>query len=103
MPREWKNWLRSASRWKNPFHEEQAMKTLFVNIKCKLGSAYNVAMQIAELDGVSEVYSISGEYDLLAKCYIPREGDEGRFVIEHIQMVEGVQDTSTIIAFNAFS
>ncbi len=79
------------------------MKTLFVNVKCKLGAAYNVASKIAELDGVSEVYSISGEYDLLIKCYIPKDQDEGRFVIDQIQNVVGVQDTSTIIAFNAFS
>ncbi|GJL80504.1 MAG: AsnC family transcriptional regulator [marine bacterium B5-7] len=79
------------------------MKTLFVNIKCALGAAYNVALQIAELDGVSEVYSISGEYDLLVKCYLPKDHDEGRYVTEKIQKISGVRDTSTIIAFNAFS
>ncbi len=79
------------------------MKTLFVNVKCVLGQAYEVASQIVELEGVSEVYSISGEYDLLVKCYLPKERDEGRFVIESIQRVRGVQDTSTIIAFNAFN
>lgn len=79
------------------------MKTLFVNVKCSLGQAYKVASQIVELEGVSEVYSISGEYDLLVKCYLPKDRDEGRFVIESIQKVAGVQDTSTIIAFNAFN
>ncbi len=79
------------------------MKTLFVNVKCNLGQAYKVASQIVELEGVSEVYSISGEYDLLVKCYLPNDRDEGRFVIESIQKVPGVQDTSTIIAFNAFN
>ena len=79
------------------------MKTLFVNVKCKLGEAYKVASQIAELDGVSEVYSISGDFDLLVKCYLPKDRDEGHFVINSIQRVPGVQDTSTIIAFNAFS
>jgi DNA-binding Lrp family transcriptional regulator len=79
------------------------MKTLFVNVKCVLGQAYKVASHIVELEGVSEVYSISGEYDLLVKCYLPGDKDEGRFVIEGIQKVSGVQDTSTIIAFNAFN
>ena len=79
------------------------MKTIFVNVKCKLGRGYEVANTIAELEGVSEVYSTSGKYDLLIKCYISSEQDEGRFVIERIQKVDGVQDTSTIIAFNAFS
>lgn len=79
------------------------MKTIFVYVKCVLGQAYKVASKIAELDGVSEVYSISGEYDLLIKCYLAKDCDEGRFVIESIQNVPGVQQTSTIIAFNAFN
>ncbi len=79
------------------------MKTLFVNVKCKLGQAYTVASQIVELDGVSEVYSISGEYDLLIKCYVQKDEDVGRFVIEGIQKVDGIAKTSTIIALNAFS
>ncbi|KAA3624484.1 MAG: Lrp/AsnC family transcriptional regulator [Proteobacteria bacterium] len=79
------------------------MKTLFVNVKCSLGQAYKVANEIVELDGVSEVYSISGEYDLLVKCYLANDHDEGRFVIENIQKLPGVRDTSTIIAFNAFN
>ncbi len=79
------------------------MKTLFVNVKCKLGQAYSVASEIVELEGVSEVYSISGDFDLLVKCYLPGGQDEGKFVINGIQKVAGVQDTSTIIAFNAFS
>ncbi len=79
------------------------MKTLFVNVKCNLGESYKVASKIVELDGVSEVYSISGDFDLLVKCYISADQDEGRFVINGIQKVAGVQDTSTIIAFNAFS
>lgn len=79
------------------------MKTLFVNVKCELGKAYEVALKIAELEGVSEVYSVSGTYDLLIKCYVSKESDAGRFVTEGIQRVGGVQDTSTTIAFNAFS
>jgi DNA-binding Lrp family transcriptional regulator len=79
------------------------MKTIFVYIKCTLGQAYQVASKLAELEGVSEVYSISGEYDLLIKCYLVKDRDEGRFVIESIQNVPGVQQTSTIIAFNAFN
>ncbi|MFT5113699.1 MAG: DNA-binding Lrp family transcriptional regulator [Parasphingorhabdus sp.] len=79
------------------------MKTLFVYVKCALGKAYKVASKIVELEGVSEVYSISGEYDLLIKCYIQKDSDAGRFVIDGIQNVAGVQDTSTTIAFNAFS
>ena len=79
------------------------MQTIFVQLKCDLGKAYQVAADLAEKDGVSEVFSISGQYDLLAKCYLDRDEDIGRFVAEKIQILPGVRDTYTIITFNAFS
>ena len=80
------------------------MKTIFVMVKCELGQAYNVADKAVQgVEQVSEVYSTSGQYDLLMKCYLPDETDIGRFVTERVQMLPGVKDTFTIIAFKAFS
>lgn len=79
------------------------MQTIFVQLKCDLGRAYDVAAALAEREGVSEVYSTSGQYDLLAKCYLAGGRDVGRFVAEEIQDLEGVRDTYTIITFNAFT
>ncbi len=79
------------------------MQTIFVQVKCEMGQAYDVAHGIVELDGVSEVFSTSGHYDLLVKCFLPDEQDAGHFVTDRIQRVNGVQDTHTTITFNAFS
>jgi DNA-binding Lrp family transcriptional regulator len=80
------------------------MKTIFVMVKCALGQAYTVADEaVLNLEQVSEVYSTSGQYDLLMKCYLPDETDIGRFVTERVQTLPGVKDTFTIIAFKAFS
>lgn len=79
------------------------MKTIFVQVKCDLGRAYQVAEDVVDVEGVSEVYSISGQYDLLLKCYLEAESDIGRFVNERIQTLPGVKDTFTTIAFKAFS
>ncbi len=79
------------------------MRTIFVQIKCELGASYAVAGRLVELDSVSEVYSTSGRYDLLIKCYLKDETDTGRFVSETIQTTAGVAGTYTLIAFNAFS
>jgi DNA-binding Lrp family transcriptional regulator len=68
-----------------------------------MGKAYATAGSIIEIDGVSEVYSTSGHFDLLVKCHISDELDTGLFVTNHIQTVDGVQDTLTIITFNAFA
>jgi DNA-binding Lrp family transcriptional regulator len=79
------------------------MQTIFVQVKCRLGESYRVAEALVEIDGVSEVYSISGPYDLLAKCYLPVGEDAGHFVNRKVQQLEGIRETLTIIAFNAFS
>ena len=41
------------------------MQTMSVEVKCVLGESYRVAEVLVEIKGVSEVYSISGPYDLL--------------------------------------
>ena len=80
------------------------MKTIFVMVKCELGKAYTVADEaVLEIEQVSEVYSISGQYDLLMKCYLAEDADIGRFVTEKLQTLPGVKDTFTIIAYKAFS
>ena len=79
------------------------MQTIFVEIKCALSESYRVAEALVEIEGVSEVYSISGSYDLLIKCYLAADEDIGHFVNERIQKVAGITGTMTTIAFNAFS
>ncbi len=80
------------------------MQTIFIMVKCDLGMAYSVADHAVQtVEQVSEVYSTSGEYDLLVKCYLPDEADIGHFVTENVQTLAGVKDTFTIIAFKAFS
>ncbi|MBT3430213.1 MAG: Lrp/AsnC ligand binding domain-containing protein [Proteobacteria bacterium] len=79
------------------------MQTIFVQVKCELGQAYQVAQSLVDVEGVSEVFSISGPYDLLAKCYVDDGEDVGHFVNQRVQTLSGIRDTQTIIAFNAFS
>jgi DNA-binding Lrp family transcriptional regulator len=80
------------------------MRAIFVLIKCDMGQAYRVAQQAADTIGqLSELHSISGQYDLLGKFYLEPEQDIGLFVTESVQSLPGVRDTYTLIAFNAFS
>ena len=67
------------------------------------GESYRVAEALVEIEGVSELYSISGSYDLLIKYYLAADEDIGHFVNERIQKVAGITGTMTTIAFNAFS
>lgn len=80
------------------------MRAIFVMVKCDLGRAYDVAADAVDtLEEVSEVYSTSGQYDLLIKCYLPEDSDIGHFVTDKLQTLEGVRDTFTLITFKAFA
>lgn len=79
------------------------MKTLIVQIKCKLGQAYDVAAYMADHIESCEIYSISGVYDLLALIHLDDDVDPGFFVNGKLHAVPGIADTNTTIAFNAFT
>jgi DNA-binding Lrp family transcriptional regulator len=79
------------------------MRAIFVQIKCEMGQAYRVAQEAADsISEMSELFSTSGQYDLLGKFYLDVDQDIGLFVTEKIQTLKGVKDTYTLITFNAF-
>ncbi|QCK88123.1 Lrp/AsnC family transcriptional regulator [Phreatobacter aquaticus] len=78
------------------------MIPFFVQIKCHLGKAYQVASDIADREIASEIYSTAGHFDLLVKFYVEAGTDIGHFVNEKVQIIPGIQDTHTIITFKAF-
>ena len=80
------------------------MRAIFVMIKCEMGQAYRVAREAADtIPQLSELFSTSGQYDLLGKFYLEPDQDIGLFVTEQVQSLPGVKDTYTLITFNAFS
>jgi DNA-binding Lrp family transcriptional regulator len=79
------------------------VRAIFVQIKCDMGRAYQVAQEAADtIPEMSELFSTSGQYDLLGKFYLEPGQDIGLFVTDKIQTLPGVRDTYTLIAFNAF-
>ncbi|MEE9586803.1 MAG: Lrp/AsnC ligand binding domain-containing protein [Hyphomicrobiaceae bacterium] len=78
------------------------MVPFFVLVKCELGKAYEVASAIADAEIASEIYSISGQYDLMIKIYVEQSADIGRFVEERIHSFDGIRDTYTFITHRAF-
>ena len=80
------------------------MQTFFVMVKCEPGHAYDVAAEAVDrVEPVAEVYSISGQYDLLIKVHLETGQDVGHFVVSQLQTLKGVRDTFTILTFKAFS
>jgi DNA-binding Lrp family transcriptional regulator len=82
--------------------DSRAMQTFFVEIKCALGRTYEVANALAEAEIASEIYSIAGDYDILAKFYVEGDVDIGHFVGHRVQIIPGIVDTKTVITFKAF-
>ncbi|MCC7346977.1 MAG: Lrp/AsnC ligand binding domain-containing protein [Variibacter sp.] len=78
------------------------MAAFFVQFKCQLGKSYDVANRLADAEIASEIYSTAGEFDLLAKFYLPEGEDIGHFVSEKVQTIPGIIDTRTTITFKAF-
>ncbi len=75
---------------------------VFVQIRCKPGTTYDVADAIALKEIHSELYSTSGEHDLLMKCYVPEGQDVGHFVNMNMAGIDGVERTLTTLTFKAF-
>lgn len=75
---------------------------VFVQIRCKPGTTYRVAEDIALREIHSELYSTSGEYDLLMKLYIPEGADVGKFINEELLGVAGIERTLTTMTFKVF-
>ncbi len=78
------------------------MQTFFVEIKCRLGKTYEVASRLADAEIASEIHSIAGKFDILAKFHVEDGVDVGHFVGEKVQVIPDIVDTRTIITFKAF-
>ena len=63
----------------------------------------SVADAIADIDGVSEVYSVAGRYDLVAIVRVKANEDLAKVVTEHIRKVGGITSSETLIAFRVYS
>jgi DNA-binding Lrp family transcriptional regulator len=78
------------------------MKAAFVLIRCELGKIEQVANALMEIDGVSEVHSVTGPWDQLVKLYAPDYDAFGGLIPGQVQRVPGIRETETLLAFRAF-
>ncbi len=79
------------------------MITAIVFVKADVASIPEVAEAIAALDGVTEVYSVTGQIDLIAMVRVRNHEDVAAVVADRLNRVAGVTETETHIAFRAYS
>lgn len=75
---------------------------VFVQIRCKPGTTYRVAEEIVLKEIHSELYSTSGDFDLMMKLYIPDSEDIGKFINENLLDISGIERSLTTLTFKAF-
>jgi DNA-binding Lrp family transcriptional regulator len=78
------------------------MKLVFVQLRCLPGRTYEVADELFAREIASELYSTSGDFDLLAKIYIPDDVDIGKFINDNVANVPGIVRSLTTLTFTAF-
>ena len=81
----------------------EPMITAIVFVKADVARIPEVAEAIAALEGVSEVYSVTGQIDLIALVRVSNHDDVARVVADAINKVPGVMETETHIAFRTYS
>lgn len=79
------------------------MITAIVFVNADVARIPEVAEQIAALEGVSEVYSVTGQIDLIAMVRVRNHEEVAEVVSDRLNKVPGVLDTQTHIAFRAYS
>lgn len=78
------------------------MRPVFVQLRCVPGKTYEVADELFAREIASELYSTSGEYDLLLKIYLPDDADVGKFINDNVANVPGIVRSLTTLTFTAF-
>ncbi len=79
------------------------MVTSIVLIKAERTKINTIAENLVELEGISEVYSVSGAYDLIAIVRVKANDDLARLVTGKMIEIEGILKTETMLAFKAYS
>ena len=79
------------------------MITAFIFIEAERGQVTQLAQALADLPGVSEVYSVSGRLDLVAIARVLEADDLAQLVTEKLATLPGIVRTETLLAFRAYS
>ncbi len=78
------------------------MNCVFIQLRCEPGKTYDVADAIYEREIVSEMYSTSGDFDLMLKLYVPEDQDVGKYLNDTLLDIPGIRRSLTTLTFKAF-
>ncbi len=79
------------------------MITAVVLISAAVDAIPEIAEQVSEIDGVTEVYSVAGDVDLVAMVRVAAHEDLADVIAGRLNKVAGILSTQTLIAFRTYS
>ena len=79
------------------------MVTAFVLVKANREGVRTLGPKLAEVDGVAEVYTVTGDWDFIAVVRVREHDELARTVTQGLLGLEGIERTSTMVAFQQFS
>ena len=79
------------------------MVTAFIMMNVARPRLKSIADDLLAIDGITEVYSVAGPFDIVAIARVKEHEDLNDLVTEHIGELEGIEATETLIAFKTFA
>ena len=79
------------------------MVTAIILIKAERARLRAVGEALADVEGISEVYTVAGRYDLVAMVRVRRNDDLADLVTGHLRDLDGIESTETLISFRTWS
>lgn len=76
------------------------MVTAYIMVKANTGQADRLLDDVADIDGVVDAHVVAGDVDLIVKAEVDGPEDVKEIAANHIQRIDGVEDTETYLAMS---
>jgi DNA-binding Lrp family transcriptional regulator len=77
--------------------------TAFILVKSTRGGLTHLGAELADVDGVAEVYTVTGDWDFVAIVRVREHEDLAKVVTQHLTRLRDIDKTQTMVAFQQFS
>jgi DNA-binding Lrp family transcriptional regulator len=79
------------------------MVTAFILMNVERARLRSIADDLLAIEGIAEVYSVAGPFDIVAIARVKQHEDLNDLVTDHVAALDGIESTETLIAFKTFS
>ena len=79
------------------------MLTAIILVKSTREGLTRLGSELASVEGIAEVYTVTGEWDFVAIVRVREHDDLAKVVTQQLTRLEGIQRTQTMVAFQQFS